>query len=269
MARNARSRERTGLAIESDFFSSDEPSSSSERSSTSPVRGGDERTHDTSTSTDASSIVDETLAAHLRLVNIKSDAGNASDEVTTAPLFIEDVRAPNDANTTTASSTFTQWGFLGADVHGLEAMKTYSYAVKRDPRVFCNVAAPLSVFICGSQGSGKSHTLSVFLENYLVQSVTNQLPRPLTGIVFYYDSLTSEFSGSPCEASYLSSNPNIEVRVLCSRTNISNIKVSAHAQAVVFFITPLTIVRSASTATSRTSRSKPSASTNPTSTPSE
>jgi hypothetical protein len=226
--RNARSRELTGLAIEGDFVSSDESphsSSSSERSSTSPVNDSEERSHDTSTSTDASSIVDETLAAHLKLVNIKSDTRNTNHEVTTAPLFIEAVRAANDANTT-ASSTFTQWGFLGADVHGLDAMKTYSYTVKRDPRVFCNVAAPLSVFICGSQGSGKSHTLSVFLENYLVQSVTNQLPRPLTGIVFYYDSLTSEFSGSPCEASYLSSNPNISVRVLCSRTNISNIKVS-------------------------------------------
>lgn len=228
VARNVIFQELTGLAIESDFFSSDEPprSSSSEHSPTSPVSGGEERSDDTSTSTDASSIVDETLAAHLKLVNIKSDTGSASHEVTTAPLFIEAVRAANDANTTASSDAFTQWGFLGADVRGLDAMKTYSYAPRRDPRVFCNVAAPLSVFICGSQGSGKSHTLSVFLENYLVESVTNQLPRPLTGIVFYYDSLTSEFSGSPCEASYLSSNPNISVRVLCSRTNISNIKVS-------------------------------------------
>lgn len=175
-----------------------------------------------------SSIDEETLAAHLKLVGIRSDADKADYEVTAAPLFVEAVR---DSNTQGMHETaFSQWGFLGADVDELNATKRDGYGPASDPRVFCNVAAPLSVFICGSQGSGKSHTLSVFLENYLAQSVTNQLPRPLTGIVFYYDSLTSDFSGSPCEASYLSSNPDISVSVLCSRTNITNIKVSIEPQ---------------------------------------
>lgn len=177
--------------------------------------------HDTSIPSNQLAVVDKTLAAHLRLVTLKAGDGDASHEVVTAPLFVDAVRGKKKDK-----GNFSQWGFLGADVHGLSAVKKDDHGTLQDPRVFCNVAAPLSVFICGSQGSGKSHTLSVFLENYLTQSVANQLPRPLTGIVFYYDSLTSDFSGSPCEASYLSSNPNISVRVLCSRTNISNIKVS-------------------------------------------
>ena len=94
-----------------------------------------------------------------------------------------------------------------------------------DPRLFYNVAAPSSAFICGSQGSGKSHTLSCLLENCLVASDTNVLPRPLSGIAFHYDSFTSDSAGSPCEAAYLSSHSGVKVRVLCAPTNTAHIKV--------------------------------------------
>lgn len=89
---------------------------------------------------------------------------------------------------------------------------------------YYNVAAPSSIFICGSQGSGKSHTLSCLLENCLFESDANNLPRPLTGIVFHYDTFTSDDKGSPCEAAYLATNPNVKVRVLCAPTNIGTIK---------------------------------------------
>ncbi|CAN9170184.1 unnamed protein product [Alternaria alternata] len=39
-----------------------------------------------------------------------------------------------------------------------------------DRRLFFNVTTPSSIFICGSQGSGKSHTLSCLLENCLAIS---------------------------------------------------------------------------------------------------
>ncbi|KAJ6436754.1 Nitrogen assimilation transcription factor nit-4 [Purpureocillium lavendulum] len=71
-------------------------------------------------------------------------------------------------------------------------------------------SAPSSVFICGSQGSGKSYTLSCMLENFLAASEANTLPRPLTGVVFHYDSFTSDTSGTPCEAAYLSSHQRIK-----------------------------------------------------------
>ncbi|KAK0864680.1 hypothetical protein LTR87_015695 [Friedmanniomyces endolithicus] len=51
-----------------------------------------------------------------------------------------------------------------------------------------NVHAPNSAFICGSQGSGKSHTLNCFLENCpLAGACTGKLRQPLAGLVFHYD----------------------------------------------------------------------------------
>ncbi|KAK3372041.1 hypothetical protein B0H63DRAFT_496751 [Podospora didyma] len=93
-----------------------------------------------------------------------------------------------------------------------------------DPRLFWNIAAPSSFFICGSQGSGKSHTLSCLLENALAHGVASVLRHPLTGLVFHYDTFNSDSGGSPCEAAYLSSNSAIKVRVLCPPTNIRTMK---------------------------------------------
>jgi len=90
---------------------------------------------------------------------------------------------------------------------------------KQDPRIFFNIAAPSSTFICGSQGSGKSHTLSCLLENCPIPSEARTLPQPLTGLVFHYDTFIADGGGSPCEAAFLSSDLDIKVRVLCSPTN--------------------------------------------------
>lgn len=57
-----------------------------------------------------------------------------------------------------------------------------------------------------------------------MKSNVSKLENPLAGLVFHYDSFTSDLKGAPCEAAYLSSNPNIKVRVLCSPTNLQTIK---------------------------------------------
>ncbi|KXJ90572.1 hypothetical protein Micbo1qcDRAFT_164147 [Microdochium bolleyi] len=98
------------------------------------------------------------------------------------------------------------------------------HAVLMASRIFQNVAAPSSAFICGSQGSGKSHTLSCMLENCLLPSKQGCLPKPLAGVVFHYGTFTSDSSGIPCEAAYLASNPDIKVRVLCAPTNLETMK---------------------------------------------
>jgi hypothetical protein len=121
-------------------------------------------------------------------------------------------------------SDHEQHGFLAGISEVLERGTTLQPSVM-DPRVFFNVASPSSTFICGSQGSGKSHTLSCMLENCLIKSEANELPRPLTGLVFHYDTFISDFGGSPCEAAYLSSNSSIKVRVLCSPTNFQTVQV--------------------------------------------
>ncbi|KAL8885114.1 MAG: hypothetical protein Q9192_006703, partial [Flavoplaca navasiana] len=92
-----------------------------------------------------------------------------------------------------------------------------------DPRIFLNVNAPWSTFICGSQGSGKSHTLSCILENCLIPSGLGQLPSPLAAIIFHYDNFTSYGSAQLCEAAYLCSS-GIPVKVLVSPTNFWRMK---------------------------------------------
>ena len=95
-----------------------------------------------------------------------------------------------------------------------------------DRRLFFNVTTPSSVFICGSQGSGKSHTLSCLLENCLAISDATVLPRPLSALLFHYDAFISDDGGSPCEAAYLASLSGVKVRVICAPTNLRTIQVS-------------------------------------------
>ncbi|OCK78730.1 hypothetical protein K432DRAFT_435802 [Lepidopterella palustris CBS 459.81] len=81
------------------------------------------------------------------------------------------------------------------------------------PTILLNTNTPWSAFICGSQGSGKSHTLSCMLENCLSASPKiGKLPTPLTGIVFHYDPRST---AQVCEAAYLCS-ADIRVKVLLS-----------------------------------------------------
>ncbi len=166
---------------------------------------------------------DPTFEAHCKLLGLEADADTDADaddrhQILTAPLFTAQVR---DYAASSGSANFTQFGLLAGVVEDTVA----NGAPAKDPRLFYNVAAPSSIFICGRHGSGKSHTLSVLLENSLAPSDASTLPRPLTGIVFHYDRFVSDDSGAPCEAAYLSSNPSVKVRVLCAPTNVRYIRV--------------------------------------------
>ncbi|XP_044717405.1 P-loop containing nucleoside triphosphate hydrolase [Hirsutella rhossiliensis] len=164
-----------------------------------------------------------TLLSHMGLLD---PDGNSQDEhqVSGAPIFTESVRkyAQGPGN-----RPFQQYGLLGGDSVKMASSSVFTgslVAADNDPRIFYNVAAPASVFVCGSQGSGKSHTLSCILENCLIPSPASVLPRPLTGIVFHYDTFVSDTGGAPCEAAYLASSKGVQVRVLCPPTNIVKIK---------------------------------------------
>lgn len=138
------------------------------------------------------------------------------DEVQTAPIFTESIRALAESSVDVpGQKIFSQYGLLAG----------YGKPAPDNSEMFYyNVAAPSSTFICGSQGSGKSHTLSCLLENCLFPCDANELPRPLAGLLFHYDSFFSDEKGSPCEAACLASNPNIKVRVLCAPTNVGFIQ---------------------------------------------
>ncbi|KAI5859985.1 hypothetical protein GGS23DRAFT_583354 [Durotheca rogersii] len=158
------------------------------------------------------------LKTQLRLLE-RLPEKNELNEITSAPLFTYPVLAHAKKLAAESSArSFSQYALFAGDSDGLRQKAT-------DPRIFHNVSAPSSVFICGSQGSGKSHTLSCILENCLIQSSElGSLSKPLTGIVFHYDTFVSDTMASPCEAAYLASNPSVKVRVLCSPTNIGTMK---------------------------------------------
>ncbi|KAF4475547.1 hypothetical protein CGGC5_v015985 [Colletotrichum fructicola Nara gc5] len=93
-----------------------------------------------------------------------------------------------------------------------------------ESRIFYNVSCPSSIFICGSQGSGKSNTLACLLENCLIPSELGKLSHPLAGIVFHYDTFASDDGGLPCEAAFLASHAKASVRVLCAPTSFRTVK---------------------------------------------
>ncbi|KAI8315579.1 hypothetical protein K4K59_001189 [Colletotrichum sp. SAR11_240] len=124
------------------------------------------------------------------------------DEVLSSPLLTVPV-----INTSPPS----QYGLFGISLSE-ESLATGVTRV--DSRIFHNVACPSSVFICGSQGSGKSNTLACLLENCLLPSYLGKLTLPLTGIIFHYDSFVSDSGGLPYEAAFLASNKEVSIEPL-------------------------------------------------------
>lgn len=153
--------------------------------------------------------VDVELLDYLRLLEQgETQSGGPSDggskeELRTTPIFSWPVKLAYP-------QIFAQYGLISS-----------RRGSQTDPAgpcqpLFMNTNAPSSAFICGSQGSGKSHTLSCILENSLYRSSTiGKLPSPLAGMLFHYD---AHGSGNICEAATLCSH--IPVTVLCSPSNI-------------------------------------------------
>ncbi|KAK8122067.1 hypothetical protein PG984_010737, partial [Apiospora sp. TS-2023a] len=110
-----------------------------------------------------------------------------------------------------------QYGLIGIqqDAQGI---------LPQDKLVLANMNVPWSAFICGSQGAGKSHTLSCLLESYIDQnSGTGKLPNPLAGMVMHYDNFTNNTTTQLCEAAYLCSS-GTPVNVLVCPSHIWTMK---------------------------------------------
>ena len=175
--------------------------------------------------------------------------GVQEQEKSITPLFLAGVLAPaNGAQSNTSPDPYipTSYSFLGKvldtyggsekkdadDVHTSDSSGSgvaihpndQSPTMKTDDsRMFSNTDAPWSAFICGSQGSGKSHTLSCMLEAALKPSRLGKLPCPLAGIIFHYDKFTAFSATQICGAVYLNS-PDIPVTVLVSPSNFYHMK---------------------------------------------
>ena len=155
------------------------------------------------------------------------------EEIKTAPIFSADVLdcvigSENEAKESLVSQILPQYGLLAAHLHTFSDERVtdkgeanivmgVDQARIDDPRMFLNINAPWSAFICGSQGSGKSHTLCCMLEASLTRSKLGPLVQPLAGIVFHYDRHTSVGCTQICEAAYLASS-GIPVTIMVSPT---------------------------------------------------
>lgn len=179
----------------------------------------------------ADSPLDTQLAYHLSLLRI-NEVDNKDDEAALAPIFMGSLlRQPIPVP--------AQYGLLAGlkRIEHPEVMNTGDEGIGNDPRIFFNITSPMSTFICGSQGSGKSHTLSCLLEGCLLKSNAGRLSNPLTAVVFHYDTFICDSGGSPCEAAFLSSHPDLSVRVLCAPTNLQTIRVFDNPATTLLFST--------------------------------
>ncbi|KAF2023671.1 hypothetical protein EK21DRAFT_80342 [Setomelanomma holmii] len=87
-----------------------------------------------------------------------------------------------------------QFGFLGS-IHAEDS----------EMKIFQNTNVPFSTFICGVQGSGKSHTTACMLENALIATPhLGRLQAPVSALVFSYGEFSNGGSGfDVSEAAYL------------------------------------------------------------------
>lgn len=138
-----------------------------------------------------------------------------------------------------------QHGLLGTVCSGGQTSPTM------DKRLFQNTNVPFSTFICGLQGSGKSHTLSCLIgecspvvdtvhaddvpENCMIQSpMLGNLQSPLSAMVFHFSEYSSPVSFRPCEAAFLAfpgrqfpGHASVKpVNVLVAPSNYQNLKAS-------------------------------------------
>ncbi|KAL1721793.1 hypothetical protein EV715DRAFT_194622, partial [Schizophyllum commune] len=119
-------------------------------------------------------------------------------DLDTAPLITRDAFDTGDFATRS-----TQYGVFGSIVSTHDKSRV---GTSLDPRIYVNTNAPLSAIICGVQGAGKSHTVSVLLENMFIAKVPEigSLAKPLSGLVLHYGEAGA--SAHPCEAASIGSS---------------------------------------------------------------
>ena len=89
----------------------------------------------------------------------------------------------------------------------MDSLDAYQAAITEtlESKIFQNTNAPFATFVCGVQGSGKSHTTACMLENALLPSKTlGHLRAPASALVFSYGKWSSGGANfSISEATYL------------------------------------------------------------------
>lgn len=115
---------------------------------------------------------------------------------------------------------FPVYGHLGLRLATYTEGIQINNAQVDDNLLYANINTPWSAFICGSQGAGKSHTLSCLLENALMgDGHLGPNPNPLASILFHYDKHAGQPAGQICEAAYLASH-GVDVEIFVSPSNL-------------------------------------------------
>ncbi|THY42921.1 hypothetical protein D6C98_08747 [Aureobasidium pullulans] len=157
---------------------------------------------------------------YMSLHHTKDNKTSGADEqLRTTPLLSLSVKEASEARKTGNSSMFPQYAFLGCRISDTSTLedddKNEDHFLESEP-VLLNTNTPWSAFICGSQGSGKSYSLSAIIENCLHASPKiGKLPKPLAGVVFHNNTASAH---NICEAAHLVSL-GVKVNVLVSRSN--------------------------------------------------
>jgi hypothetical protein len=146
--------------------------------------------------------------------------GEVNDEFDTeiqhAPLLDEDFLSEDSMH------LVPQYGLVG----------THNESSNGRSKLFLNTNTPFSAFICGVQGSGKSHTTSCIMENSLIPSKNlGKLQSPLSALVFSYGPFSGDGSGyNISEAAFLAAaHPKMPG--------------GAHVKKVNVFVSPSNYVR--------------------------
>lgn len=194
-------------------------------------------------------LVEETVNDDQSLVAVSYDhqAEALQEAFRNTPLFssaaYNSVESVFNSSTTWEGDTeiISQCGLVGA----LQNADANDDTVKmeddiQDRLVLANLDFPWSAFICGSKGSGKSHTLACLLENALMLKVdadeitgddldpsVGKFQGPPAAIMFHYNTYAESAMTRPCQAADLCFNGKIPVRVLVSASN-SNIRAMKH-----------------------------------------
>ncbi|KAH7930372.1 hypothetical protein BV22DRAFT_1125091 [Leucogyrophana mollusca] len=142
-------------------------------------------------------------------------------ELQTAPILTREAYVAAEYEDHT-----TQYGVIGS------ALSIHSRAniyIPADPRLYINTNAPFSAVVCGVQGSGKSHTVSVLLENMFIpnQPTIGSLEKPLSGLVLHFGE--GGPNSRPSETAWVgvASKPGITaptVRVFVSKSSLNTMK---------------------------------------------
>jgi hypothetical protein len=130
--------------------------------------------------------------------NVDGNDVDHDHELKTAPLLTRGAY-----RTKKMRQVVGQYGVFGTITESKLPQTPTSMQNDEFTRLYLNTNTPFSALVCGVQGSGKSHTVSVILENMFVTGcpALGNLVKPLSGLVLHVGETGA--CASPCEASYV------------------------------------------------------------------